>query len=143
MIKGILRFFKSLFNKVFNRNGHRKMEGRMIGLPEFRKIEQDDEDPIRLDFQKEKYVNSRVKTPSGRRAVDIGDSVAVMLRGDNLSHVYKKVAVALNNMGVTVTEKELKGRYEHLNVGMQRMNLGNLVRGSISKTKPKNVVPIN
>jgi hypothetical protein len=70
-------------------------------------------------------VSDDVKTPSGRKAIDRGDEVATELRGLDLVETYKLAS------GVTgQTQKALRERYEHLNPGMQRMNLGNLIRGA-------------
>jgi len=57
------------------------------------------------------------------RSIDKGDAIAVMLRGADLITVYKDVAAAT---GVSVIE--LRERFNHLNPGMQRMNLGNMLR---------------
>ena len=73
---------------------------------------------------KGRYVITRdVKTKSGRVAIDNNDPVASMLRGLDLMEVYRRVADA---RGTTIPE--LEARYRHLNAGMQRMNLGNLLR---------------
>jgi hypothetical protein len=70
-------------------------------------------------------IHSDVKTASGRKALDIDDEVAAELRGTDLSQAYRTASEATGE-----TQKALKERYEHLNPGMQRMNLGNLVRGA-------------
>lgn len=59
-------------------------------------------------------------------SLDCGDRVAVKLRGKTLDEVYDIVASV-----VLVPVNELKTRYAHLNVGMQRMNLGNVLRGAL------------
>lgn len=71
------------------------------------------------------------KGDDGRRLIDNGDDVAVQLRGMDLDDVYSTVAKALG-----CTEKELRERYQHLNPGMQRMNLGNRLRGANGDAKP-------
>ena len=58
-----------------------------------------------------------------RRSIDKGDAVALQLRGMTLIEVYKFVA-AQTGLGL----KDLTARFEHLNPGMQRMNLGNMIR---------------
>lgn len=60
---------------------------------------------------------------SGRRSKDNGDLVARELRGKPLDEVYKKAAEYLE-----VEESVLRARYCHLNVGQQRMCLGNRIR---------------
>lgn len=67
----------------------------------------------------------RTKTASGNASLDSGDSVAKKLRGVELADVYKQAAKVLGEPIAT-----LKSRYAHLNVGMQRMNLGNRIRGA-------------
>lgn len=75
-----------------------------------------------------RYTVSEVKTASGRKAIDVNDGVAAQLRGLDLSDVYRTASEATGE-----SMAGLKRRYEHLNPGMQRMNLGNLIRGAASK----------
>lgn len=72
-----------------------------------------------------RYETSDVKTASGRKAIDIADPVAIQLRGADLADTYRAASEATGQ-----TQKSLRERYEHLNPGMQRMNLGNLIRGA-------------
>jgi hypothetical protein len=65
------------------------------------------------------------KTAGGNVSVDSGDELAQELRGANLEAVYQRAARALG-----VTEAALRAKYAHLNPGMQRMNLGNRMRGA-------------
>lgn len=58
-----------------------------------------------------------------KRSIDKGDAVALTLRCLDLIEVYKAVAVAT---GVALVE--LRERFAHLNPGMQRMSLGNILR---------------
>lgn len=58
--------------------------------------------------------------------LDNDDEVAKALRGMDLFDVYKAAADVLDT-----TAKELKAKYEHLNNGQQRMNLGNRIRKAI------------
>lgn len=73
-------------------------------------------------------VTAEVKTASGRKAIDIGDSVAAQLRGADISDAYRAASEATGQPMAA-----LRRKYEHLNPGMQRMNLGNLIRGAASK----------
>jgi hypothetical protein len=75
-----------------------------------------------VDFSvyRSKYV---VTNDSGRRLVDSGDHIAALLRGATLDAVYAMVEA---ESGIPV--QELQSRYENLNPGMQRMNLGNRLR---------------
>ena len=90
----------------------------------------------------EHYVKGAGVTNSGRPTVDIDDVVAKALRGDDLEVLYPRVAAWLQLMGretigrgakkIEVTEENLRIRYSRLNVGMQRMNLGNILRGALN-----------
>lgn len=64
-----------------------------------------------------------VKNANGATSRDSGDEVAVMLEGKTLDEVYTIAAKRTKN-----EEKELRSRFKHLNPGMQRMNLGNMIR---------------
>lgn len=55
--------------------------------------------------------------------VDNGDPVAVALRGMDIDDLFKVAADVLQT-----TQKELHSKYDHLNAGMQRMNLSNRLR---------------
>ena len=63
-------------------------------------------------------------------SLDNGDMVAVSLRDKVLEDVYK-IAADLCKTSVA----ELKSRYETLNPGMQRMNLGNRIRAALRKAQ--------
>jgi hypothetical protein len=94
------------------------------------KPKSDDADDSRLVKPNlDRYVTSaEVKTASGRKAIDINDEVATRLRGLDLADTYREAASVTGQ-----TQKSLREKYEHLNPGMQRMNLGNLIRGAASK----------
>lgn len=72
-----------------------------------------------------RYYTHDTVTASGRKHLDIDDEVAKQLREKTLDQVY---AYAAKTCDLTV--KELKAKYEHLNPGMQRMNLGNKLRAA-------------
>lgn len=74
-----------------------------------------------------RYTTHETRTASGRRAIDRADATADALRGLDLEGVY---LAASQTLGVPVPE--LKAKYQHLNPGMQRMNLGNRMR-AVSK----------
>jgi len=66
------------------------------------------------------------KTVNGQvvRSMDKGDFVAVELRKcETLEQVYTFVATQMG-----LSRADLVSRFAHLNVGMQRMNLGNMLR---------------
>lgn len=80
------------------------------------------------EFDVSRYFVGDNKTPSGRRTIDCADPVAEKLRGMDMEQVYVAAAETLNT-----TAEELKERYKHLNIGMQRMNIGNRIRGAVAK----------
>lgn len=63
-----------------------------------------------------------------KRSMDKGDSVAVQLRGLSYGGMYQHAA-QITGLGV----RDLKSRFEHLNPGMQRMNLGNMIRRALKE----------
>lgn len=63
-----------------------------------------------------------------KSVIDNGDDVASLLRGRSLDEVYKVVAKQTK-----VAESDLRSRYEHLNVGMQRMCIGNKLRAALAE----------
>lgn len=77
----------------------------------------------------------RVKTAAGSVSFDNGDKVARTLRGLDLDAAYDAVARALRDSGdfdsIAAAEEMLRAKYKRLNPGMQRMNLGNRLRGAI------------
>ncbi len=73
-----------------------------------------------------KYVNG--VSGAGKKTKRCDDYVAQSLDGFTLEEVYA-VASALTE----TTVKDLNAKYNHLNGGMQRMNLGNRIRGAVTK----------
>ena len=75
-----------------------------------------------------KYLSryNRVKLEDGAIVKDNGDDAAQLLRGVELDEVFKIVA---HKLGVTI--KSLHEKYDHLNNGQQRMNLGNRLRKAL------------
>lgn len=65
----------------------------------------------------------KTKAPGGGTSYHNGDAVAEKLAGKTLDEAYAVAAKTLK-----VDEKELRKAYSHLNVGMQRMSLGNRMR---------------
>lgn len=68
----------------------------------------------------------KTKSASGNASFHNGDRVAKMLDGKTVADVYAIVAKATK-----ATEASLKNRFKHLNLGMQRMNLGNVLRAAL------------
>lgn len=75
----------------------------------------------------------KVKTPAGGTSYHNGDQVAEKLAGKTLDEVYTFAAKVLKE-----EEKVLRNKYKHLNVGMQRMSLGNRCRKVIMPKEAKN-----
>jgi hypothetical protein len=67
-----------------------------------------------------------VKSAGGNSSLDCGDGVAKQLRGMDLEDVYKEYARVFGKDDAAAMRK----RYAELNVGMQRMNLGNRIRAA-------------
>ncbi len=65
------------------------------------------------------------KTANGHVSVHCGDDTAKKLLGKDLDTVYALASKALKE-----PEASLRKKYAHLNVGMQRMNLGNRIRAA-------------
>lgn len=79
-----------------------------------------------------RHYGSYVAERNGEKVVslDNGDMVAIALRDKTLEDVYKLTADLCKT-----SVAELRSRYEHLNVGMQRMNLGNRMRAALKKAE--------
>lgn len=73
-----------------------------------------------------KYVRGLGLTTHGNRTIDIDDKVAKMLRGADSKEMYQIAAKALGE-----PLRALQRQYSHLNIGMQRMNLGNRMRKAL------------
>ena len=76
-----------------------------------------------LEPNMSKYVRGLGITVAGNRTIDIDDKVARMLRGTDVKEMYQIAAKALGT-----TPRTLQAQYGHLNIGMQRMSLGNRMR---------------
>lgn len=67
---------------------------------------------------------------AGRAVLDNGDDIAALLRGcDSLAEVWAIAEIELGSAEIEV----LAAKYKGLNPGMQRMNLGNKIRGKRAK----------
>ena len=71
--------------------------------------------------------DSEHKTEGGNVSVHCGDATAQKLLGKTLDECYT-IAAGISEE----SEEDLRAKYEHLNVGMQRMNLGNKIRGVLN-----------
>ncbi len=75
------------------------------------------------------HKDTEKKTASGNTSIDCDDELAAKLRGKSLDDVYTMAAKVL---APDETLASLRAKYKHLNVGMQRMNLGNRMRGILN-----------
>lgn len=83
-------------------------------------------------FDLSRYFVSDVRTPAGRRTLDCADDISVQLRGLSITEVYAEASKVLGESVEGLTKQ-----YGHLNIGMQRMNLGNRIRGAIAAAARK------
>lgn len=81
---------------------------------------------VRVKPNLENYVKG--VSGSGKRTMRSKDVVAEALDGFTVEETYRVAAEMTDTPA-----KELQTKYGHLNVGMQRMNLGNRIRGAINK----------
>lgn len=86
------------------------------------------EEKTQIKPDTEKMTKSRGST--GQATYHCGDDVAGTLAGMTIDEV-KEIATQL-------LDEETANKYNHLNTGQQRMNLGNRIRGFISKTDRAN-----
>lgn len=81
----------------------------------------------------ERYVHDKEhKTAGGNVSIHNGDKVAVMLLGKSLDEVY-----AIATKTLKEDEAGLRAKYAHLNVGQQRMCLGNRMRPVVKGKEAK------
>jgi len=80
---------------------------------------------VSVNVDKDKYVTT--KTSKGTKSLSNGDDVALALEGLTIEQVH---TVAQRLLKMDTAEK-----YGHLNEGMQRMNVGNRIRGAIASKK--------
>jgi colicin import membrane protein len=79
----------------------------------------------------ENYTKS--KSASGKKTMHNGDPVAVLLDGATLDETLEMASAVLDT-----PTKELQAKYGHLNIGQQRMNLGNRIRGALNRHEKEN-----
>lgn len=70
----------------------------------------------------------KLTSAAGNLSYDCGDGVARQLERKSLMEVYEIAAAKLG-----ISQEQLVAKYQHLNPGMQRMNLGNRIRAAASK----------
>lgn len=92
-----------------------------------------DDGKVKIRPDTEKYTKAR--TAAGTQSFHNGDVIATGLSGLTVDEV-KEIAVKITK------DESLNDRYEKLNVGQQRMNLGNRIRGAIAKRNKENKAKI-
>jgi len=95
-----------------------------------------------IKIKRENYVSTR--TSSGGKSLHNNDDVAQGLAGLNVNELYviagKFLAFPLKVSKKTIEDNDqLQAAYGNLNVGMQRMNLGNRIRARVTKIDAENV----
>jgi hypothetical protein len=129
---------REAFEKAMN-NEPEEVEMEEIEEPE---LEETQRVRIRPDWSR--YTrHTGITTQSGKTVIDINDYVAGILRGLNLDDAYGTVARYIRAINETATDAKdletldtvdkLRAKYGHLNPGMQRMNLGNKLRGAMAR----------
>ena len=133
MIKHITETVRGWATVTFEDGTVKKMRGNELDNAKFKfaatqsglAIEGDDP-VVESDGKTRKIGNRTVDVSKYERtkgSMDCADPVALSLRGSTLDDVY---AIASEATGYPVDE--LRQKYAHLNLGMQRMCLGNLIR---------------
>lgn len=84
---------------------------------------------VRIAVKRDNYKS--VRSASGAKSLNNGDIVATITEGATLDELH---VLGTNFLGEDTTDK-----YGHLNPGMQRMNIGNRIRGQIRKVDADNV----
>ena len=80
----------------------------------------------------------KARSAGGGMSQHNGDVVAVGLAGMNVLEVAKVASLLISGE----TEEQLLAKYSHLNIGQQRMALGNRVRGAVAKINKANAAEI-
>ena len=91
-------------------------------------MSKDDKEPL-VNVKREKY--QKVRAASGATSLNNGDEIAIALAGLTTEEVYE-IANKL------IPDNDFSTRYKKLNPGMQRMNIGNRLRGWVHQDE-KNV----
>lgn len=134
MIKHITETVRGWATVTFEDGTTKKMRGVELDNAKFKFAAAQsglaiDGDPVVESDTKTRKIGNRTvdvsKYERTKGSMDCADPVALSLRGSTLDDVY---AIASEATGYPVDE--LRQKYAHLNLGMQRMNLGNLIRRS-------------
>lgn len=89
-----------------------------------------------LEYDPNRYTTREgALTPSGNKVKDVGDEAAGLLAGLDFDGMVKVVAKETGR-----NKAEVVAKYEHLNPGMQRMTLSNILRGAL-RAKAEGIDP--
>lgn len=83
-----------------------------------------------LTIARGNYVAS--KSASGKKTLTCGDTVAELLDGKSLDESFAILEDAVEKAGAEISIPELQSRWAHLNLGMQRMQVGHKLRKVIN-----------
>lgn len=95
--------------------------------PKLEVVKDGDKAKLSLKIKNDNYVAGVSAT--GAKTYNNGDDVALMLTGVDVPTLLKVTE--------EITGEEIGDKYGHLNVGMQRMNLGNKIRAFLKKNPEK------
>lgn len=98
--------------------------------PEAEADDEGDASPMAKQLAKYRKRYTMSITPSGRKSLSKGDEVARALEALELEALYDVCA--------TLFSLDLRDKYAHLNLGSQRMNLGNRIRAAYRKPEHPN-----
>jgi len=88
-----------------------------------------EEKGVEVKINRDRYTASR--TASGTKSLSNGDDVAKVLEGLPVESLY-------SICDILIADNDFSTKYAKLNHGMQRMNLGNRLRGFVSKRDAEN-----
>jgi len=110
--------------------------------------EYEEDEPVRIIPDHERYERSDYETASGRQGyISTQDNVgSEILHGQTdldqwaktvvkIARQYKIKTIGRGNKEWDITVDNIKSRYQNLNHGLQRMNCGNLIRGIMGRAE--------
>ena len=106
-----------------------------------KKVEVEKTDPL-VNVKRENYVSAR--TAAGTKSLHNNDIVANGLQGLTIDELYvifgKYMKFPIKVRAESCADvDEVQAQYAHLNVGMQRMNMGNRIRGRVGAIDEANL----
>lgn len=86
-----------------------------------KKVEETEGNEPKVKINRERY--TATKTATGAKSLNNGDEVAKILDGLHVDELFK--------IGIEILGEDFAPKYAKLNVGMQRMNMGNRLRAAV------------